>query len=338
MKRFALVGLGIALAAICITGCSWETGNDAESWSSSYNWVNFSGTYRGSSGGLLVTDYSTTPSTPGSTNVVTVSSEGQGGFVTGSTDFSGVLNHGNLVAGSATITLRGNNSTTYKTFADNGNGVLGNSEGTIDYVSGAWSISMSILIPVPGPGQAIAAYSYYVSNDGSSGSGAVSGASGISIYSFNVTHSGQNVTIVDNNGATFVGKIDAIRSASGAQNTDIGQVASDETGNDTSLHSKNTYYESPLPEDGDAIIATFECSGTSAAAMAVKIVGTLEGTVASGVFTGRKMNGTWIEVGGKTGDIFGLTGAIPVASVIATTDTTATDTTADAAADTTATQ
>ncbi len=45
MKRFALVGILVALMAVAIVGCSWETGNDATSWSNVYNWVNFSGTY-----------------------------------------------------------------------------------------------------------------------------------------------------------------------------------------------------------------------------------------------------------------------------------------------------
>jgi len=314
MKRFALVGLGVALAALCITGCSWETGSDAESWSSSYNWVNFSGTYRGASGGFLVTDYSSTPvvADDSSTDPVEkpVSDEYQRSFNTGDTKFGDNLAHKDIVAGSVNITLVGLDWS--GTYGDDGNGVLGNSEGTIRYGPGSWTLDLGILAPAPSAGKIYASYVYKVTPG--PGGGGDSGASGISIYNFNVTHSGQHLTIVDNNGSTYTGRITDMSSASGAQNTDIGQVAADETANDSSLHSKNTYYESPLPENGDVIIAPFECTGISAAGMAVKIVGTLEGTVAAGVFTGRKMNGTWVEVGGKTGNIYGTTTAITVPS------------------------
>lgn len=45
MKRIALIGILAVLTAVGIVGCSWETGDDATSWSDTYNWVNFSGTY-----------------------------------------------------------------------------------------------------------------------------------------------------------------------------------------------------------------------------------------------------------------------------------------------------
>lgn len=319
MKRFALVGMCVALAAVGLMGCNWETGSDADSWSSSYNWVNFSGTYRGASGGLLVTDYTTTPATPGSTNTIQVTGESTGGnWTAGDPTYNGTLNHANVVAGSVTITLVG-----FAGYSDSGHPtVLGNnSEGNISYETGSWNLDLGSAFPTVGDGSIKADYAYTVSNEGSGG-GAESGATRVSIYSFNVTHTGQNLTIVDNTGATYAGYIKEIRSASGAQNTDIGQVGEDESANDSSRAAKYTYYESDLPENGDTIIATFECSGTSSAGLGVKIVGTLQGTVAAGVFTGRTMNGTWIETGGKTGDIYATTGAV----VIPTTPETPTDT------------
>ena len=45
MKRIALIGILAALTAVALVGCDWETGSDATSWSDTYNWVNFSGTY-----------------------------------------------------------------------------------------------------------------------------------------------------------------------------------------------------------------------------------------------------------------------------------------------------
>ncbi len=99
-----------------------------------------------------------------------------------------------------------------------------------------------------------------------------------------------------------------IRSLSGAQNTDIPQVSGDEQAH----RAKATYYESELPADGDVIVASFEASGVSAAFIPVKIVGTFEGTVLAGVFTGRQMDGTWIESGGKTGNINAQTESVAI--------------------------
>lgn len=322
MKRFAWIGICAALVA-GLVGCEWNTGEDATSWSSSYNWVNFSGTYRGATGGLLVTDYTTTPSIPGVTNTIAVANETQGSFVAGQTALSGQLRHGNVVPGSVVITLYGPGGI-LRSFADNGSGVLGTGQGNVQYVSGSWNLDLATEFPTVS-GSVRGNYSYTVSNAGSAGSGAESGATSVSIYSFNVTHSGQNLTIVDNNGATFSGKISQIRSTSGAENTDIPQVSDDEQAH----RAKATYYESELPADGDSIIANFEVSGISAAYIPVKIVGTLEGTVAAGVFTGRAMNGTWIEAGGKTGDINATTDPV----VIATAATPAADPAAEPAAE-----
>ena len=83
-----------------------------------------------------------------------------------------------------------------------------------------------------------------------------------------------------------------------------------------------------MPTDGDTMIASFECTGISGAMMQIKIVGTLQGTVASGVFTGRTLNGTWIELGGKTGDINGQTTSVAIAPV-ATTETATEETAAE---------
>lgn len=149
-----------------------------------------------------------------------------------------------------------------------------------------------------------------------------SGASRFRIVSFTLFQQGQHLTITDNNGATYTGLIKKMHSASGYQNTDITQVGADEEGNDKS--AKYTYQESPLPTAGDTIVASFECSGYSRAGLSVKIIGTLQGQVVLGisyatdteaarVFDGRSMDGTWIELGGKTGNIHGLAASIPVA-------------------------
>ncbi len=45
MKRMALIGILATVAAVAMVGCNWDTGNEATSWTDTYNWVNFSGTY-----------------------------------------------------------------------------------------------------------------------------------------------------------------------------------------------------------------------------------------------------------------------------------------------------
>jgi hypothetical protein len=321
MKRFALIGIGIALIAISITGCSWETGSEAESWSSSYDWVNFSGLYRATYGAYLVSDYTTILATDGYTETETYSGQGLGGVSIVSASGTLDTSDGPLTLGSVSIIIYTADARVHSTYSDSAvPGVLAGSSGTGTVTTdGGWTIAFTgDSGPVSGGWSAT--WQIVVYEDGTPAT-TKPGSTG-SIYSFNVEHQGQNLTITDNNGAVYTGKINDMASASGAQNTDITQVGADESGNDK---SKYTYYESPLPEDGDIINATFEASGVSAAAMSVKIVGTLKGSVASGVFAGREMNASWIEVGGKTGSINGQTSSIPIPV--------ATDTAAEPAAD-----
>ena len=133
-----------------------------------------------------------------------------------------------------------------------------------------------------------------MTSDGTSSSGAQSGATG-KIYAFNIVHKGQNLTITDSNGATYTGYIGELRTTSGVEPVD------------------------GTPLDGDTVIATIECTGRSAALMQVKIVGTLQGTYAASVFTDRRLNGTWIETAGKTGNIYGQTTSLPVTTGTTTT-------------------
>lgn len=292
MKRIAWMGVGMAVAALGLAGCDWETGGDATNWSSAYNWVNFSGTYRSSAGGLLVTDYTTTPVTPGSTNTLTVANEAQGTFAVNQTFFEGKLKHGNIVPGSVDITLYSNAGVEIQSYSDDGNGVLGpGSAGNVAYVNGSWNINRGLLNPVTQAGYIRATYSYYVYNEGSAGGGAQPGSTG-KIFVFNISHQGQNLTITDNNGATYTGYIREMRTTSGTERADE--------------------EERVMPRDGDTVVATFQCAGHSAAQMSVKIVGSLQGTVAASVFSGRTITGTWIELGGKTGDINGQTTAVAI--------------------------
>ncbi len=401
MKRIAWMVVGIVAASLVLTGCEWDTGSDATSWSSSYNWVNFSGTYRSSGNlGVLVTDYTVTPDFPAATTDRTVRDESQGSFRAGSSSISGKLRNEPVVAGSVVVRLFDNGGRLVRSYADNGEGILGDNEGNIQYPSGAWSVNLAPVAEsnfvtavssepqgrftarssafsgqltqaniVPGSlviefrnnsgtvirsvadngagqlgangaiqyisgawtvdfgldqifvedGNIVARYSYtrtlpqevsaggYVTASYTYGSTTQvrPGSTGATIHSFDVNQLGQNLTITDNNGAVFTGYISQMRSASGAES--------------------GTEIDRAMPQENDTIIASFECSGTSAAGYPVRIVGTLQGTVrinsaSSGVFRDRVMNGTWIESGGTTGDINGKSSDIQIQMPTGTTD------------------
>jgi hypothetical protein len=99
MKSRLSVLLLAAVAILGTVGCEdWTSGGGVDDWNSRYNWVNFSGVYKGLGGGVLVTDYSATPGTPGTTN--SVSDEVVAVAVTGQSTYSGMLNHESIVKGS----------------------------------------------------------------------------------------------------------------------------------------------------------------------------------------------------------------------------------------------
>lgn len=293
-----VAGLTLAATLVMITGCEWSSGGGASSWSDSYNWVNFSGTYRGIGGGVLVTDYTTTPGTSGTTNSV---SEVTGYTRIGSdgkalTVYSGKLSHGNIVPGSVTITIG-----TVISFQDNGNNAFsGGNGGSINYGTGVWTVDCGSVVPAAGISIG-AAYQYAV--EGSSGTGgAGSGASGATIYSFVVWQNGQELQITDNNGRTYSGTMGSV------------------SGTLTSTNQTAIV--------GDSIVAQFSAEGISAANYRVTIAGNLQGVVggAAGVtyLNNRKMFGTWIEDGGRTGDVNGEASPIAVTASETSTDTTTT--------------
>jgi hypothetical protein len=285
--------LGAAAAVALVAGCEWDTAGKSDSWSDSYNWVNFSGTYRNAQNDILVSDYTKTKSTEGSTNSVSVSETG--GVLAGKAlAASGVVAHKPIDAGSFAVRIGSD-----VTLTDNGSGVLSGSggSGAVSYTGGTWSFQLadtqwSVL------SRAISLdYSYTVAKAGEAGGESRAGSTGRAIYSFVVEQQGQNLTITDSNGATYKGRIGTLRSTSGG---------TPETAKATADGGK------VLPKDGDTVVATFNCKGVSAAGMSVTITGTFSGTVAANVFTGRTMQGTWIEAGGRTGDINGTTVAVTI--------------------------
>lgn len=328
MKRVSIMVACAAAVAGMVAGCDWDTSSkNNASWSDSYNWVNFSGTYRSASGGILVSSY--TPAS-GTTTTTTTSSKGGSSSSTNTTiktvtkkesggtlpakalSASGAVSRTPIKPGSVTIKVGSD-----ITLADDGNGALSGSggTGTVSYDAGTWTFTLADVQWSSLSRKITVSYAYTVTSKGAStgsddsGSnsseksdtttttttttddGRRSGASGRAIYAFVVVQQGQNLTITDNNGGSYKGRIGELRSASGA----------------TPESSRNL-----LPKDGDTVVATFNCKGMSAAGMSVTISGTFQGTVSSGVFTGRTMQGTWLEAGGKAGDINGTTVSVAI--------------------------
>jgi hypothetical protein len=280
MKKLLKLSVPFLMLA-ALSGCEWSSGGGS-SWNAAYNWVNFSGVYRGAGGGVLVTDYTATPGTAGTTNTVTSARIGNTDGT--STVFSGVLGNRSIQAGSLTI-----NSAQFN-LSDNGDGTLSGSgaSGSIDYGTGAWNIQVS---PAPDAGDSIrATYQYTIAGTQGSGS-AGPGTSGIRIYAFTVFHEGETLRLTDNYGREYSGGFGSIRSTGGSEATPT---------------------EEPTPVAGEEVIAQFTASGVSPAGYNIRMVGTFQGTYNAGALQSRSLNGTWIEDGGKTGDINGSASPIAV--------------------------
>ena len=290
VRNIFLTVLGIGLA-----GCEWGGSGDKISWNDSSSIANFNGSYRGGgSGGYLVSVYSTVSSgTPGGTAAVAGESVGTGN---GGSQYGGTLLHTPVVPGSLHIVTSGGYS-----FSDAGNGLLTGSPGTvtgsISYQSGGWNIDLhgSTL----DTGAAITA-SYTVTNSGSQSSGSSQGSTD-PIYAFNVQQTGNKLKIIDNNGSVYEGSMGDMRTT--------GNVGAGTQGGGF--------------VNGDQVIASFSASGKSAAGVHVNLTGSFQGTVqgvstvtttsgstvsrtTSMALSNRRIIGTWIEDGGKTGDISGI--------------------------------
>lgn len=285
MKKSVCVFAGAGLLAIAlVAGCEWSAGSSAESFTDRYNWVNFNGIYRGVNGGLLVTDYTAMPGVADTTQRTSRETVGTGDGVTDR--FTGVARHGNIVSG--TFIVEAGNMYWY----DDGGGTLtavgpGAVDGRIVYNTGAWMIEGV----VPAGVQIIIRYAYTVDSSQTGISRPGSGASRIRIYSFTVVQEGERLTITDNNGSTYAGSISRVV-------TDAGS-------------SHDTPQGTIRPVDGSSVTAHFSVTGRSAANVNVKIAGVFRGDVAVSTngaarVTNRRMQGTWIEMPGKTGDVNGI--------------------------------
>lgn len=198
-----------AFCAVVFAGCEWTSSSSEDSWSDSYDNMNFSGTYRMGINVISSGDVGTPPSTPGTTNTYRSFSrtESVGSYNPARTAYSGKL-HGGVVEGSVSITANG------YIYTDNGSGVLvgntaGAGNGTINYESGAWGFTINGAFSNSGTITAVYSFTEEVAGDSSSGNtpiGETPSASVASIKAITITQTGQHLRMMMSNGVTMEGR------------------------------------------------------------------------------------------------------------------------------------
>ncbi|MBM4148020.1 MAG: hypothetical protein FJ224_03130 [Lentisphaerae bacterium] len=298
MKKLLAIMLALVPVAVFLAGCEWEATDDEESWNDNVApWVNFSGIYRGTGPrGYIVSKPTPGGSTDEDPTEVAVQNEPAGSLPATQTSLSGGFPTAKLpiVPGSVTIVMQGASSG--GSFRDDGSGGLSGrfnlvgidaptktATGTIDYETGTWALfldSPGFLEPV----NVFLSWTYTVSPSDPVIDDLPPGNTGAPIFAFTIAQNGNVLTIVDSQGSTFSGQVWGVQTAGG-----------DSTGTTS----------------GD-VIANFQVKGTSAAGIDVTITGALQGYYTApagdlvyGTLSGRVINGTWVEDGGKTGDIRG---------------------------------
>jgi len=320
-----VVAVGVALV-----GCEWGGSGDKNSWNDSTSIANFSGSYSGN-GGYLVSDYSSSSAgSGGSTTVVT------GGFIPPIQEISASFSGNSISFTTGFVPIKPGSITVAfadgakGSVTDNGAGVLSGTylntipgshpaNGTVVYENGQISIFFPDVLGLQGARVTVR----YTVNSGSGAtttttSGSTPGSSGVSIYAFNVQQTGNKLSIIDNNGSVYSGSFGDVKTTGNLSAGSSGAGA----------------------VNGDQVIAPFSAAGKSAAGVYVNLTGNFQGTVAgvstvteksgsstttktSFALTSRVILGTWIEDGGKTGDIKGVAGTSSTITVSSSTSTNA---------------
>ncbi len=285
MKNIKAWQVVVPLMVIGLAGCDFSKPGDGEYWSDSYNWVNFSGSYKNPNGGAVVV----LPGTPaaGGTNTVTETVDGEGvGSLNGIGNYSGSLAHQSIVPGSLQL------SSADWTFHDDGFGnlvTLGSDftgTGHIFYASGVWSLDTKPSFPPSVGGEIKARYQYTLTSTVVGGNSDV-----INVYALTLLQEGNLVNMTDSNGSQYSGKLGSVSGSNGS-------VAG-------------------IPLNGDQVIAQYKMTGrNNLTGRDVEIVGTLQGSVvrsgAAYYLANRTMGGTWMESDGTTLDIIGVAGQVGV--------------------------
>lgn len=264
--------LAAMVAGAVLSGCEWESpDSETEAWNEQFNWVNINGTYRGlSGGGLLVTEPNRSPGFGTITEVVR--NERVGTTQAEATFYSGYFRAYPVVPGTVNLSSYG------FVFTDDGQGNLlasGQRIGWVNYRTGFWAVDLVVDIPAGQP--ILASYAFEAEGGGNILN---PGNSGDPIYTMTVVQEGNLLTFYDSNGNQYSGHLGSVRSM-------VGNVL--------------------LTGEG-MMVAQFEVQG-QAYGQTVRIVGTFQASVDQtqnpGVLFDRQIQGTWIESGGRVGDVMG---------------------------------
>lgn len=338
MTRLCLFGVALAAVMLIASGCEWTSSGSEGSWNESMSWVNFTGYYRSAGGRPLVGNFTTTSSTigggaPGQGGTVNGAdleyavSNQQGPIQPAPfTVFSGTINYANrgtpgwrLKPGSVRITIRGTSTGPVGSFSDTGtdirtqvNGPLAGTysqvpggphfpgSGSVNYDTGAWSISLSSSDPFMQDAQI--SYSYVILQVGGAGGTAPdpgnggNGGSGLQIVggpvnTLQVEQTGNKLIFRTSSGYTLEGFLSVVTLPGG-----------DSTG-----------------RSGGDVSATYEVKG-DVGGQPVTISGTFSGAyvppadiqfvqqnapVIYGQMSNRIIQGIWMQPGG-TADVYGV--------------------------------
>jgi len=278
----ALIGsITFGIVLLLTAGCEggWQFGGSADQVHNAGD-VDFSGVYTANGGGYLVSNYGNLMPT----SAVTVVSEVLFTTVAGQMFYSGQIDVNGLDSRNISGFIGNSGS-----FTVSPQGVVaGGATGNINVNTGAFGIT----IGAPSSG---VDYSITFSRSGNTIS---PGGSGVTINSFQITESGTDLQILDNNGSVYAGSL-------GSQT---------EVGSTTGINSTST--------NAPTVTCQFEAHGVSAAGMTVEMTGNFIAqnvesvSIVGGVYTNivviqqtwsRNINGTWVEQGGKSGNINGIT-------------------------------
>lgn len=301
MKNIILM-CGIAACLALSSGCEWTSVGGVEYWDTSWDegrleQINFSGTYRAPDGGLLVRAHDVAETVP-----TAISAEELGTGDGTRTAFGGSLAH-RPVSGSLNIEAGGyvfwdipGGAATANLRVTPDDGTAG---GTINYDTGAWSLSFEDPLAAGTP--IFASYTYLTSPHD------VPGNTGKPIFSFVISQTGNKLQFIDSNNGRYKGTLgDAIFGE--GRRTDVDGATETE------------------------VSAAFSAFGASREGYQVTIVGTLKkGTILRTYWTGQYddagrpihehetiggygLEATWIEEDtGSTAYIEAVSEAFPAA-------------------------
>lgn len=204
--------LSFACAAALLAGCEWSSSGHEDSWSDSYNNMNFAGTYR-TAATATSAETGGSAETPVNNEYQGTVSSSDGRSCAGSLKLSPVL----LERG-VTITLDLGSEGVYVMSGAGSAGAVAELKGSkitgTATESGGWSAALSSAIAGGFKAKVYASYSYAGSSGGSTAAEAPT--------AITVAQSGQNLTMRMNNGVVLAGKFTHVHALQSADSNGLG--------------------------------------------------------------------------------------------------------------------